>query len=51
VTTTPDTSAPTEVDLLIGDATKARDALGWVPQVDVKGLAQMMARSDYDALA
>ncbi|UWR24424.1 GDP-mannose 4,6-dehydratase [Sulfitobacter sp. S190] len=40
---------PAEVDLLIGDASKARDGLGWVPQVDVKELARMMARSDYDA--
>ncbi|MBP0484481.1 GDP-mannose 4,6-dehydratase [Sagittula salina] len=42
---------PAEVDLLIGDATKARNALGWTPQVDVQQLAQMMARADYDALA
>jgi GDPmannose 4,6-dehydratase len=42
---------PAEVDLLIGDASKAREKLGWVPKVDVRMLAQMMARSDYDALA
>lgn len=42
---------PAEVDLLIGDATKARTELGWKPEVDVRGLARMMARSDYDALA
>ena len=24
---------PTEVDLLIGDATKAKEKLGWVPQI------------------
>lgn len=41
---------PAEVELLIGDATKAREKLGWVPQVDVRQLAMMMARSDYDAL-
>ncbi|KIT15146.1 GDP-mannose 4,6-dehydratase [Jannaschia aquimarina] len=42
---------PAEVDLLIGDATKARETLGWQPSVDVKGLAEMMARLDYDAIA
>lgn len=41
---------PAEVDLLIGDASKARDELGWEPQVDVRQLAQMMAKADYDAL-
>ncbi|QBY02237.1 GDP-mannose 4,6-dehydratase [Rhodophyticola sp. CCM32] len=42
---------PAEVDLLIGDATKARENLGWKPKVDVRALAEMMAVSDYDALA
>lgn len=41
---------PAEVGLLLGDASKARDILGWAPQVSVKDLALMMARSDYDAL-
>jgi GDPmannose 4,6-dehydratase len=41
---------PAEVDLLIGDATKARERLGWTPEVDVRELAEMMAKSDYDAL-
>ena len=41
---------PAEVELLIGDPTKARETLGWVPQVDVHQLAQMMAKSDYDDL-
>jgi GDPmannose 4,6-dehydratase len=41
---------PAEVDLLIGDASKAREKLGWVPQVTVEGLAQMMAKADYDGL-
>jgi len=40
---------PAEVDLLIGDASKAEAELGWVPEVSVAQLAQMMARSDYDA--
>jgi GDPmannose 4,6-dehydratase len=42
---------PAEVDLLIGDPTKARTVLGWEPKVDVRALAQMMARADYDDLA
>lgn len=41
---------PAEVELLIGDPTKARETLGWVPEMDVHQLAQMMAKSDYDAL-
>lgn len=41
---------PAEVDLLIGDSTKAREKLGWTPKVDVRQLAEMMAKFDYDAL-
>jgi len=41
---------PAEVELLIGDPSKAREKLGWEPQVDVHQLAQMMAQSDYDDL-
>jgi len=41
---------PAEVDLLIGDASKARQTLGWEPKVDVRELAAMMAKSDHDAL-
>lgn len=41
---------PAEVDLLIGDPTKARTKLGWTPQVNVGQLAEMMAKADYDAL-
>src|SRR3954447_24229409 len=32
---------PAEVDLLIGDASKARDKLGWTPQVDFPTLVEM----------
>jgi GDPmannose 4,6-dehydratase len=42
---------PAEVDLLIGDPSKAREKLGWEPKVDIHTLARMMARSDYDDLA
>jgi len=37
---------PTEVDLLIGDATKAKEKLGWVPKYDVQGLVKDMMQSD-----
>ena len=39
---------PAEVELLQGDASKAKDKLGWVPKVTIKELAEMMARADYD---
>lgn len=37
---------PTEVDLLLGDASKARKVLGWEPKVCFKGLAKMMVDAD-----
>ena len=37
---------PTEVDLLIGDATKAREKLGWVPKHDLQALVSDMMQSD-----
>ncbi|MCF6172141.1 MAG: GDP-mannose 4,6-dehydratase, partial [Bacteroidales bacterium] len=37
---------PTEVDLLIGDPTKAHQKLGWKPEYDLKGLVEDMMRSD-----
>ena len=37
---------PTEVDLLIGDPTKAYVKLGWKPEYDLKGLVEDMMRSD-----
>ncbi len=37
---------PTEVDLLIGDAGKARAKLGWIPEYDLKGLIEDMTLSD-----
>lgn len=42
---------PAEVELLIGDPSKAREKLGWEPNVNVRQLAEMMAKSDYDALS
>jgi GDPmannose 4,6-dehydratase len=40
---------PAEVDLLIGDPSKAQEKLGWKASVDIQNLAQMMAKSDFDA--
>ncbi len=37
---------PTEVDLLLGDASKAKKTLDWEPKVDLKRLAKMMVDSD-----
>ena len=37
---------PAEVDLLIGDATKARQKLGWRPEVDFPTLVTMMVQHD-----
>ncbi len=37
---------PAEVDLLLGDPTKAKTKLGWKPAVDFKGLVKMMVDAD-----
>ena len=37
---------PTEVDLLLGDSTKARTKLGWKPEYDLDGLIYDMVTSD-----
>jgi GDPmannose 4,6-dehydratase len=39
---------PTEVDLLIGDATKAKQKLGWTPKYDLDALVREMVESDVD---
>ena len=37
---------PTEVDLLIGDATKAKTILNWEPKIDFNNLVKIMVESD-----
>ncbi|PKL90953.1 MAG: GDP-mannose 4,6-dehydratase [Candidatus Goldiibacteriota bacterium HGW-Goldbacteria-1] len=37
---------PAEVDLLIGDATKAKEKLGWVPKTNFKELVKIMVDAD-----
>ena len=39
---------PAEVDLLIGDPTKTRDKLGWIPEVDFPALVKMMVKNDLE---
>ncbi|MCB9205227.1 MAG: GDP-mannose 4,6-dehydratase [Flavobacteriales bacterium] len=40
---------PTEVDLLIGDPTKANTKLGWIPKYDLSGLVADMIKGDLAA--
>lgn len=37
---------PAEVDLLVGDATKAKQKLGWTPSMNFNGLVQLMVEND-----
>ncbi len=37
---------PNEVDYLLGDSTKARETLGWKPEVDFKELVKIMVEQD-----
>jgi GDPmannose 4,6-dehydratase len=41
---------PAEVDLLIGDSSKARANLGWTPKVTFEALVEMMVRADCERL-
>lgn len=41
---------PTEVELLIGDSTKARTKLGWEPKYDLKALCKDMVLSDLNLM-
>ena len=50
VTIDPKFFRPAEVDLLIGNPEKARNKLGWVPEVSFEQLVKMMVDSDLDAL-
>ena len=42
----PEYFRPTEVDLLIGDPTKSKTQLGWVPQYTLKTMVEEMVASD-----
>jgi len=41
---------PAEVDLLIGDYSKARERLGWEPRTRMKGLAELMVDADFETV-
>ncbi len=47
ITISPDYYRPTEVEQLLGDATKAKTILGWQPKVTFEELAHLMAESDW----
>jgi GDPmannose 4,6-dehydratase len=42
----PDYFRPTEVDLLIGDPSKAKEKLGWIPEYNLSSLIKDMMQSD-----
>jgi GDPmannose 4,6-dehydratase len=42
---------PTEVDLLLGDASKARELLGWQPRISFQALVDEMMQADLAAAA
>ena len=44
----PEFYRPAEVDLLLGDPTKAKKELGWDPQTQFDDLVAMMVKADYD---
>ncbi len=48
VRTDPRYLRPAEVDVLLGDAAKARRALGWTPRVNIQELARMMIEHDLE---
>ncbi len=50
VKTDPKFFRPAEVDLLVGDATRARSKLGWKPEVDFKSLITMMVDHDLEVI-
>jgi GDPmannose 4,6-dehydratase len=46
VTIDPRYYRPTEVDLLLGDASKAHNVLGWTPGIQFDELVEMMVDAD-----
>jgi GDPmannose 4,6-dehydratase len=47
----PEFYRPAEVETLLGDPTKAREKLGWEPEVEFDQLVEMMAKADVDRVA
>ena len=50
VRTDPSLLRPAEVDLLVGDPTRAKDELDWAPTVDFDGLIRLMVDADIQRL-
>jgi GDPmannose 4,6-dehydratase len=50
VTIDPAFIRPAEVDLLVGDSSKAHATLGWAAETDFRGLVEMMVVADIKAL-
>ena len=48
VVVSPEFFRPSEVDLLIGDSSKARAKLNWIPKTELRELVEIMVRSDLD---
>jgi GDPmannose 4,6-dehydratase len=48
VRTDPRFVRPAEVDYLLADPTKARQALGWAPQTSFEDLVRMMVEADLE---
>jgi GDPmannose 4,6-dehydratase len=46
----PEFLRPAEVDHLVGDASKAREELGWEPRVSFKELVELMVDADLERL-
>jgi len=46
----PEFYRPAEVQLLLGDASKAKKELGWEPKTSFDELVEMMVKSDFDKL-
>lgn len=42
---------PTEVDILIGDASKAKNLLGWEPKIGLESIVERMVKSDLEIAA
>jgi GDPmannose 4,6-dehydratase len=51
VAVNPDFYRPAEVELLIGDSTKAREILGWEAKTDIARLTEIMVESDITLLS
>jgi GDPmannose 4,6-dehydratase len=42
---------PTEVELLIGDPTKAKEKLGWIPETKFSELVKIMVKADHEKIS